>query len=680
MHIVTLSIVIIPKRFAVTFRCLSDNSHRIVLTLILIYPRHHRVKLPRLKIKQYLSGIVMKKLLSLAAIAVLSACGQAPSENTSNNTQAESPAVVEKAQSESERLNAWFETKYEEQLLRSPMTLTRLGRKERYDEFDDYTEAAGEAQLKWQAQSVEELKSQFDYDKLTEDAKISYDIWVYQYEAAKAQQPYQRRTYVFTQMLGAHANLPNFLINFHRVDDASDMDAYIKRIGGLSTAISQLLERAKIHANEGVRPPYFAYEGIIEQSSNILRGNPFEESVDDSPLFADAKKEIKGLLEADKIDSVQARTLEEQAKNALLEHLKPSYENLITWFTQDFANVPKQATGVGALPNGEAYYNAALLARTTTNLTANEIHDIGVSEVKRILGLMDGIRQTVEFKGSLQEFFAYIKSDVKNEQFYFPDTDEGRQGYLDDSAAYLDYIKGKLPEYFGLLPKADLVVKRVEAFRERPGAAQHYNAGTPDGSRPGVYYAHLSDMTSMPKNEMEAIAYHEGNPGHHMQISIAQELEGVPKFRTQAFFNSYIEGWALYSELLAKEMGAYNNPYSDFGRLVTEMWRAIRLVVDTGIHAKGWTEEQAIAYFKENSPIAEGQILSEVRRYFVWPGQATSYKIGMLKILELRAKAQQELGDKFDIRGFHDTILGGGSVPLDVLERMVNNWIEKNKA
>ena len=224
----------------------------------------------------------MKKLLSLAAIAVLTACGQAPNENT-NSTQAAAPAAVQKAQSETERLNEWFEAKYEEQLLRSPMTLTRLGRKERYDEFDDFTEAASEKQLKWQEQSVAELKSQFDYDKLTEDAKISYDIWVYQYEAAKAQQPYQRRAYVFTQMLGAHANLPNFLINFHRVDDVSDMQAYIKRISGLAKAISQLLERAKVNAGEGVRPPYFAYEGVIEQSSNILRGNPFEESVNDSP-------------------------------------------------------------------------------------------------------------------------------------------------------------------------------------------------------------------------------------------------------------------------------------------------------------------------------------------------------------------------------------------------------------
>jgi uncharacterized protein (DUF885 family) len=245
---------------------------------------------------------------------------------------------------------------------------------------------------------------------------------------------------------------------------------------------------------------------------------------------------------------------------------------------------------------------------------------------------------------------------------------------------FLAFINAKLPEYFGILPKAPLVVKRVEAFREQPGAAQHYYPGTPDGSRPGIYYAHLSDMKAMPKNEMEAIAYHEGNPGHHMQISIAQELKSVPTFRTQAGFTAYAEGWALYSELLAKEMGAYQNDYSDFGRLITEMWRAVRLVVDTGLHSKGWTEQQAIDYFKEKTPVAEGAVVSEVRRYIVWPGQATAYKVGMLKILALRAKAKEQLGDKFDIRAFHDTILGGGALPLDVLEKRVDHWIATVKA
>jgi uncharacterized protein (DUF885 family) len=227
-----------------------------------------------------------------------------------------------------------------------------------------------------------------------------------------------------------------------------------------------------------------------------------------------------------------------------------------------------------------------------------------------------------------------------------------------------------------LLPKADLIVRRVEPFREQDGAAQHYFPGTPDGKRAGIYYAHLSDMNAMPKHQMEAVAYHEGNPGHHMQISIAQELTTVPKFRTLATYTVYTEGWGLYAELLAKEMGAYQDDYSDFGRLTTEMWRAIRLVVDTGLHANDWTEEQANDYFKQNSPIADGAIKSEVRRYMVLPAQATAYKIGMLKIHELREFARQKLGKKFDIRAFHDVVLGGGELPLKILERRVQNWVE----
>ena len=619
----------------------------------------------------------MRIFLSAVTIAVLSACGQAPT----TDQVTPSPAVQASQHTESQRLNQWFEDKYEEKLPFSPLEMTGLGRKDKYSEMDDFSEAAEDEQLAWKGATVEELKSNFDYDALDEDTKISYDLWIYQYDAALAMQPYRRKSYIFTQMQGIHANLPNFLINYHKVDDQSDMQAYIKRVSGIGRAMEQLLVRAKLGAEEGVRPPFFAYEGVIQQSQNLLSGQPFDALSDiDAPLFSDAKKEIQALLDSESIDKNQAEELTQAVKLALLNDFQPSYEALIKWISSDLANVSKEATGAGVLPDGTNFYNAVLFNRTTTRMTASEIHDLGLSEVARIRAEMEQIKQQVEFDGDLQEFFAFIKNDTSDQRFYYPDTDEGREAYLTDSRTYLDFIKSKLPEYFGILPKADLVVKRVEAFREQPGAAQHYNPGTPDGSRDGVYYAHLSDMTSMPKNEMEAIAYHEGSPGHHMQISIAQELQGVPKFRTQAFFNSYIEGWALYAELLAREMGAYQDPYTDFGRLVTEMWRAIRLVVDTGIHSKGWTEQQAIEFFKQNSPIAEGQIVSEVRRYFAWPGQATTYKIGMLKILELRQKAKMELGDKFDIRGFHDTVLGGGSVPLDILERMVDTWIAKQKS
>jgi uncharacterized protein (DUF885 family) len=310
-------------------------------------------------------------------------------------------------------------------------------------------------------------------------------------------------------------------------------------------------------------------------------------------------------------------------------------------------------------------------------MTADKVHEYGLKEVARIRAEMEKIREKVGFEGTLQEFFTFLREDP---QFFFPDTDEGREGYLQAARDHLAFIEGRLPDYFGILPKGDLEVKRVEAFREQPGAAQHYFPGTPDGSRPGIYYAHLSDMNAMPKHQLEVVAYHEGLPGHHMQIAIAQELESVPEFRTQSFFNAYAEGWGLYAERLAKEMGAYQDPYSDFGRLSSEIWRAIRLVVDTGLHAKGWTEQEAVDYFLANSSSAEAAIRSEVQRYLAWPGQATSYKIGMMKILELRAKARAELGDRFDIKGFHDTVLGGGGLPLEILERRVNDWVASRKA
>ena len=384
------------------------------------------------------------------------------------------------------------------------------------------------------------------------------------------------------------------------------------------------------------------------------------------------KRKLDGLVSQEKIDKARADELQTAAKAALLENFQPSYQALIDWVEQDISHTAEDPTGVSQLPNGVAYYNHRLAVSTTTDLTADEIHEIGLKEVARLRKEMEAIKEQVGFEGDLQAFFEFIRTD---DQFFFPNTDEGRQAYIDAAEENLDFIKAKVPEYFGILPQADLVVKRVEPFREQDGAAQHYFPGTPDGSRPGIYYAHLSDMSAMPKNQIEVIAYHEGLPGHHMQLSIAQELESVPTFRTQAGFGAYVEGWGLYSEYLAKEMGAYQDPYSDFGRLTTEIWRAIRLVVDTGLHAKGWTESQAIQYFMDNSPEPLESVTSEVQRYLVIPGQATSYKIGMLKIQELRDYAEKALGDQFDVRGFHDTVLGGGAMPLAILERRVREWV-----
>ena len=610
----------------------------------------------------------MRSVLVVGSAALIVAgCALAPSSST--------PAAPTAAQIEAEtqRIDAWFEARYEEQLQFSPIQMTFLGRKDLYDQLDDLSIAAEDEQLAWQKASVEQMEAQFDYALLSEEAKRSYDIWKQQYERAAAGVPFRANRYAFQQMSGTQSFLPTFLINFHRVDDAADMRAYIARIGEAQRAIDQLLVRAQGAARLGIRPPRFAYEGVLDQSRKVIGGAPFEEG-GDSAIWADMQAEIAALKEKGAIDADTAEALEAESRAALLEHFGPAYRKLIAWVESELPQTAVNPTGVSTHPNGEAYYAYRLKLMTTTDLTAEQIHEIGLAEVARIRDEMIALKQRVGFDGDLQAFFTFIATDPR---FKFPNTDEGRQAYISAATAAIDNIKKELPNWFGLLPKADLVVKRVEAFREQDGAAQHYYPGTPDGSRPGVYYAHLSDMNAMPIPELEVIAYHEGLPGHHMQISIAQELEGVPQFRTQADFTAYTEGWGLYAEWLAKQMpNTYQDPYSDYGRLTSEMWRAVRLVVDTGLHAKGWTEQQAIEYFDANTSIPAAAVQSEVRRYLVIPGQATAYKIGMIKIQELRALAEARLGEDFDIRGFHDAVLGGGALPLDILERRVTQWIE----
>jgi uncharacterized protein (DUF885 family) len=558
------------------------------------------------------------------------------------------------------------------------MNLTYLGRDERKDEFDEFTLESYQADLAWQAASVTEMENRFDRAKLSEPEQLSYDLWKYSYEQSTAGEAYFYSGLVFDQMNGIHAFVPTFLINFHTVANVADFEALISRLNLIKPRMMDALDIARESSRRGVVAPYFAMDGVADQSRKILSGQPFDADAEtDSAIWADVQRKAQGLLDEELLTQDEANALKAEAKTALLSSFGPAYEAIIAWADKERLSSPEVATGIGGQEGGDAYYAHLLAKQTTTDLSADEIHTIGLNEVARLRNEMLGIMDEVEFEGDLQAFFDEVRTGEWN---YYPDTDEGRQAYIDDATAAIDNLKALLPDYFGLLPKADLVVKRVEAFRERDGAAQHYYAGTPDGSRPGIYYAHLSDMTAMPKNQLEVIAYHEGLPGHHMQISIAQELEGVPQFQTQLGFTAYAEGWGLYSEQLASEMpGTYADAYQQFGRLSSEIWRAIRLVVDTGLHAKGWTEQEAIEYFMANSPEPYESVRSEVRRYIVMPGQATSYKIGMIKILELRATAIEALGDDFDIRGFHDTVLGAGSLPLDLLERRVMQWVETVK-
>jgi len=568
-------------------------------------------------------------------------------------------------------LTAYLDAQFEEELKMSPERLTRLGRKEQYDRLSDRSEAAAERAIAWRRQSVAGMKAKFDPAKLGEDARTSFDMWALELERAEAAHKWRGHAYVFARG-GPHTGLPNFLINQHRVDSAADMEAYIARVAAIGPALDQTLERAKASAAAGVRMPRFSYDQTLEEVRRITSGAPFDGGGKDSALFADATAKLAKLRAAGKIDQPAEGRMLGAVSAAMAGQMKPAYDRLSAWLTADRANVAADPKGAGSLPDGAAYYAAMLRDETTTDMTAEQIHELGLSEVKRIRGEMEVLKAKIGFAGSLEEFFVFMRTDKR---FFLPNTDAGRAEYLKLADGYLAGMKAKLPTVFGRLPKSGVIVKRVELFREEPGGAAHYSSGAPDGSRPGVFYVHLADTAATPTFELEGTAYHEGWPGHHMQIMLAQEMTGLPKFRGQYNYGAYVEGWGLYSELLAKEMGFYVDPYSDFGRLGREIWRGIRLVVDTGIHAKGWSEAQALDYYRANSPQPEGKIRSEIRRYFVNPGQATSYKVGMVKILALRAQAKRALGPKFDLRAFNDLVVGAGALPLPVLETRVTRWI-----
>ena len=618
------------------------------------------------------------RLFLLSLILMLAACGEQQSNQQSaaetNVAEIQSEAIDSVA-SETVRLNSWFDEQYAEQLDFSPQTKTRLGDKSDYDSLNDYSVAASDEQLRWRRQSVAAMQADFDYGLLNEDGKLSYDMWSYSLDRAEAGVPFRQHGYIFGRG-GPHASLPNFLINYHRVDDVSDIEAYLSRLGELDRVFGELLDRARSASRAGIRQPAFAYDFAMTEIDRVTSGVPFttNDSSPNSPIWTDIQGKIEALVETDLISSDQAQSYIAQAQEILVGEVMSSYQEILDWLEQDKAFASEISQGAWALPDGENYYNYRLAQMTTLAFTADEIHEIGLAEVQRLHLAMEGIKNAVDFEGSLQDFFIFMRED---DRFYFPNSDEGRQDYLDLNNEYLDAITLKLPEFFGRLPKAQLEVRRVESFREQAGAAQHYASGTPDGSRPGVFYSHMTDMSTLPIFQLEDVAYHEGNPGHHMQISIQQELTGVPRFRTQYRTTAYTEGWGLYAEWLAKEMGAFEDPYSDFGRLSGELWRAIRLVVDTGIHAQRWGEERAVQYFIDNSAQAHGAIRSEIQRYITGPGQATAYKIGMMKFQELRGNAESALENDFDIRTFHDVVLGAGALPMPLLESRVDRWIEE---
>ncbi len=568
--------------------------------------------------------------------------------------------------------NNWLDNEFETYLDFYPQAKTRLGIKTGYDQLNDVSIEAMDRVLDWRRGSVAAMQANFDRESLTDQGKISWDLWAFMLQQAEKDSAWRYHNTIFGWR-GPHTGLPNSLINYQAVASVEDLDAYLARVQAADTQLGQYLERARVAAEKGITTSHSNFKLALENARKVIAGAPYQPG-EPTGLWRDINKKIDALLESGSLTVQQAESYREKFRSALLADVQPAYEALIDWLAATMASLDKSRAGAWTLPDGEAYYNYRLERMTTLPLTADEVHATGLAEVARIHAEMDAIRQQVGFEGSLQEFFVYMRED---EQFYYPSTDQGREDYIALAQGYIDGIEAKLPAYFDLLPQAALEVRRVEAFREQPGGAAHYARGTPDGTRPGVFYMHLIDMSTHPIYRIENLSYHEGLPGHHMQISIQQELEGIPRFRGYHGYTAYSEGWGLYSELLAKDMGFYRDPYNDFGRLSGELWRAIRLVVDTGLHAKGWTEQAAIDYALVNSAKAANAVTSEIWRYLYMPGQATAYKIGMMQILELRARAMEKLGEDFDYGEFHNVILGGGPLPMPVLEARVDAWLSR---
>jgi uncharacterized protein (DUF885 family) len=566
-----------------------------------------------------------------------------------------------------ETLESWFE----EDLAESPMLQTRMGKKTNYGKWDDFSTQKEAEDLKKAKRRLKYLKNDVDENALDENTRLSYRLFRQELENEIEDYEYRFYDYPINQMHGYHAELPAFLISMHKIDNVEDARNYISRLNGIPEAFEEIIKGMRLREQNGILPPLFVFERVLDASRNIIRGKPFATSRESSALLQDFMDKIEKL----EITEEAERKLIAQAEEALVTSVKPAYDDLIAAI-EDQQQRATTDHGAWKFPKGDKFYKLALKRTTTLDLTANAIHEIGLSEVARIHGEMEKIMEEVGFEGTLQDFFEFMRTD---EQFYYPNTKEGKEKYLEEATAIIDSMKNRLDDLFLTKPAADIVVKAVEPFRERSAGKAFYQQPALDGSRPGTYYANLYDMNAMPVYQLEALAFHEGIPGHHMQIAIAQELENIPSFRKFKNYQAYVEGWGLYSELVPKEIGFYKDPYSDFGRLAMELWRSCRLVVDTGIHAKKWTREQGIDYYKQNTPNPESDCIKMVERHIVMPGQATAYKVGMNKILELREEARLDLGEDFDIREFHDVVLLNGALPLNILEENVYKWIDSKR-
>lgn len=596
----------------------------------------------------------LRTLLLVMSVVVFASCATSP----------------EQQKKATQKFNEFLDTSFDEYMSFSPEGLAYFGKKEQYNKLNDYSEAFDLKMYERSKTKLKQLKA-FDRSELEPQAQLSYDLFKKDLENSISDFQWKEYSYAVNQQGGVHTDLPTFMINIHRVDTEKDLQDYLARLKEFKRVFSEVGDQVMRSKAAGIVPPKFVFPYIYKSSKKVLTGKPFDKSKTDSVLLADFKTKLKKL----KLGAPKGADYIQQAETILKNEIVPAYEGLMLVLQQ----VEKAASaddGAWKFPRGDEFYNVRLSRFTTTNMTAEQIHSVGLENVARLRAEMEAVQKRLGIKGTLPEFFAKMRKDPKQ---YFPNTEAGRKEYVKLAQSYLDNVNKKVPEYFRLIPKTSMDIKPVEKFRESSAGKAFYNEPSDDGSRAGTYYVNLSDMNNVPKFEAEALLYHEGIPGHHFQIALGIELRNLPKYRRYKGYTAFVEGWALYTERLAKDMGGYQNDYSELGRLSMEMTRACRLVVDTGIHSKKWTREKAIAFFNENLPLAADAQKEQIERYIIWPGQATAYMIGMLKIMELRSHAQTKLGKNFDYRDFHDVVLANGAVPLDTLEKNVNAYIAGKK-
>ncbi len=576
------------------------------------------------------------------------------------------PMPLRAGQSEDARLNTFLDDAFDRLMARSPIRQSRIGVKTQQDRWDDISEAYAIEGAAEARSDLEALKG-FNLSRLSHEAAISYRMFAFETRQQLEDFRWRRNNYLVSPMGGIHSTVAVTLQNNHPIETRADAAAYISRLSRVRPLMGQLVVELERQEAAGASLPRFSYDLVISDVENLLRGAPLEAGAADNPIFSDFKTKI-----ADRPwpDSEKA-AFTAQAAAALRDDFGPGYRDLLAYLKRAQLRATDDA-GVWKLPQGQAYYRYKLEEATTLPETAAALHALGLREMERIHGEMRGVMKELGHTGSLQDFFEFIRSDPA---LFYPNDDAGRAQFLNDATALLAEVVAREDEFLLHKPKSPIVVQAVEAWRAKSSPKAFYHHAPPDASRPGIFYINLYDMRAAPKYQLAAELFHEAVPGHHIETMLAYERTGLPKFRRFASIAAYSEGWALYSEGLAKELGLYKDPYQEFGRLSLAAMRAGRLVVDTGIHAMKWTREQATKYFDDNIPGTHYDNLREIDRYIVDPGVATAYYVGMMKILALRTKAKAALGAKFDLRTFHDAVLREGPVPLPMLEDDIDAWI-----